>query len=352
MLNAKELVHSDELIVASEFSVRLARLVLRPDLPPSQFYEQSHKLVRQFGKHLHVNTDHIKHILDRTEQRLSTFGQAFGLQSLSRDVTVRLLARRNGRLTPELAAAADAEAAAEAQKAAAEAADSAPVSQDKLDAEPVPESDPGAPVQRSESIGTANASSGRAQSGGDGAPKAVAEGPVRRRMMDILQDTMSLCAEQLAKPVVSSDEVARLVVQAVSEGWAADEVVVLLERGKASFGAVAGIGTNWEKCRQRIAFRREERHVLGVVAARREPVLIHDAGDPKIAPYLPNWFSSGLGLYSCIILPGGDATSCHSVLFAGWRIRQKVTLEKNESHCIRLLLGMVVTARRLAGVHA
>ena len=359
MLEAQALDPSTELLVAAEFSVRLAQLVLQPALSPTAYAEQSRVLLRQFGKHLHIDADSLKAVFERTEQRMSSFGQAFGLQAMSRGVTAKVQARRRGRPPPSdesltasvpelLAGQARLEEVAETATGMEHSigydegrqAVLAPV----VVAGAAPASPPGGEV-----AGPLPTAAGAANSGGEKLCLGVLP-VVRRPLIEVLHDTVAKCAELLGQPVLNEEMLATPIAIALREGWGADEVVILMERGKGSFAAVAGAGTRWREFRTKVGFRRDERNVFGVSAARCEPVLIHDSSDPKIDPYLPAWVRSGLQLYSCIIVPGGTAPAAHSVVFAGWRVRQRVGLAMEEARSIRALLGRMITARRLGGM--
>ncbi len=340
MLEAATLHPVDELLVAAEFSVRVSELALRPNLTPTQFGDASRDLVKQFGKHLRVDGDQIKSMFERAEQRMAAFGQAFGLQTMSRSVTGKLSARRQNKPLP---GALPSVAAPRPPPAVAPLSSSSTAPGEAAGPPPTAASaglpPPAAPGTNLPGTVPAEASASAAE--------PVKE---RRPLIEVLHETVARCAEMLGQPVVNEEAMAAVISAALLEGWAAEEVVVLLERGKGSFATSAGAGKRWREFRQKMGFRRDERNVLGVAVARCEPVLIHDATDPKIDPYLPVWLKGGLQLYSCIIIPGGDAKNSNSVLFVGWKVRQKVALAPEELRSLRALLGMVLTARRLAGV--
>ncbi len=338
MLAAAVLDPSTELLVASEFAVRLSQLVLQPALSPTAYGEQSRALLRQFGKHLNLDAESLRGVFERAEQRMSAFGQAFGLQAMSRAVTAKVAARRQGKPAPS------SESRAASMPAAGADTTAAPAEVGVVAAELPPAG--GAGPTGGASLGVALGDAKHAQPVAEPAPLPEA----RRPLLEVLHETVAKCAELLGQAVVNEEMLATPIATALREGWGADEVVILLERGKGTFATVAGAGTRWREFRNKIGFRRDERNVLGVSTARCEPVLIHDASDPKIDPYLPVWLKSGLQLYSCIIIPGGAAPTAHSVVFAGWRVRQKVQLSPEETRSIRALLGMIITARRLSGM--
>lgn len=339
MLEAAVLDPSTELLVASEFAVRLSQLVLQPSLSPTAYADQSRALMRQFGKHLNLDAESLRGVFERAEQRMSAFGQAFGLQAMSRGVTAKVAARRQGK--PAQSSESPLVTVPEQERGNTSAV--------------VPEVGAlgAAPAQIGEAGPAGGALSGTEIVEGSAAPPVVTlvALPVERRpLIEVLHETVAKCAELLGQPVVSEEMLATPIATALREGWGADEVVILLERGKGTFATVAGAGARWREFRNKLGFRRDERNVLGVSAARCEPVLIHDAADPKIDPYLPAWLKTGLQLYSCIIIPGGTPPAAHSVVFAGWRVRQKVQLSTEETRSIRALLGMIITARRLSGM--
>lgn len=331
MLEAKVLHPADELLVVAEFSVQLSQLVLHPGLTVSAYADRSRALLQKFGPHLHVDAEVLRAIFERAEQRMSAFGQAFGLQVISRTVTQRMAARRQGNPVPGAPVVEQPAGIAQPGTAVTEKAanNAVPTQQQGMprSASPGETMSPDATVSRTE--GTVEAEA--------------------KPLLEVLHELMARTAESLGQPVVRDEVVAEGIAQSLRQGWRADEVVVLLERGKGSFAPVAGAGTRWRVQRNRIVFRREDRTVLGVAAARCEPVLIHDATDAKIASYLPDWLRTELQLGSCIVVPGGDSTQTHSVLLVGWRTHRKIVVQPEELRSLRALLGMVLTARRLAG---
>ena len=353
MLRAATLDAPTEMLVAAEFSVRLADLALQPALGPEQFKTESRKLCGQFGRHLHVDPDAMQEMFERAEHRMTAFGRAFGLQTMARGVTSRFAARREGReVEPAVVPAPPPNPVPPAASVVPPISD-AP----KKNREPAAGADDGtgptaapAPERGKNTVEAVLPDLGETPREPGTVAAECAAAPVEPRpLVEVLREALAKAAETLASPEVRVDDIVAITVQALREGWGADEIVLLAERSKGAFGVLGGAGESWRSFKLKMGFRREDRNVLGVAAARGEPVLIHDAADPKIDPYLPPWFKAGLQLFSCIIVPRGEAANTHSVVMAGWRVRQKVRLSPEETRNIRALLGMVQAARRWTG---
>lgn len=342
MLETAVLDPQTELLVAAEFSVRLCELSMNANISPENYQREIEALCGRFQKHLGVTKELVGEFLERAHTKMASFGHAFGMAELGREVGQRFEARREGRMLAPRAATPPppVDAATPAGPASAASAAGTPAGARPPGA--APESLPAGAKEPSAVAGDALL---------DPAATAGADpgGGVKRELGEVLQETIARVGEMIARPDLKPEDVAQAVTDALRLGWEADEVVVLLERGKGSYAVLAGSGERWRNAKLKMSFKREERNVLGVAVTRCEPVLIHDATDPKIAPYLPPWLRGGLELVACAIVPGGDEKSSHSVVFGGWRVKRKVHLTASETRSIRALLGLVVTARRLSG---
>ena len=360
-----------DLLVVAEFSMQMSELSLRSKINPEEFAVGSSRLCATFGAKLHVDAERMGSLLGRAEQRMNAFGRAFGLRDMAHGVAQRFAARREGRaLLP------DGSPVPKPREPIQTAAPAAPKPREpevpKPPAPPAPVPDTAAgnvrealvPAIARPNLGSASplpvAESvvevvqlapppPRQVSAGvsDPAPTAAAPAVEPRPLIEVLRDGLAPAAEALAAPSARLDTIAGIVVNTLRDGWQADEVVLFLDHDRGSFAAFGGTGDHWRQFKSRMEFRRGSRDVLGVAASRCESVLIHDASDAKIEPYLPPWLKDGLQLLSCIIVPGGDAAAPHSMIIGGWRVRRKVHVTVEEARTIRALLGMAVTARRL-----
>ena len=294
----------------------------------------------------------MQEMFERAEHRMTAFGRAFGLQTMARGVTERFAARREGREVPADPAPAGGTAAPAPKNGDAAPATPAaavwPPFDDTVGRVAAPPGDAGANGLPPTELAVPPLAGGLADPPAPAGAEAIAPAEPRP-LVEVLREALAKAAEALASPEVRVDDIVALTATALLQGWVADEVVLLVERGKGSFTVVGGAGERWRGFKLKMGFRREDRHVLGVAATRGEPVLIHDASDAKIDPYLPPWFKAGLQLFSCVIVPGGEGANAHSVVLTGWRVRQKVHLSPEETRTIRALLGMVQAARRLTG---
>jgi hypothetical protein len=87
-----------------------------------------------------------------------------------------------------------------------------------------------------------------------------------------------------------------------------------------------------------------DRSVFGICLTRRENVLIHDADDAKIRPYLPDWLQGKGAPPSFVILPLFHERNVQGLIVCAWRERRKIVITPEHVVLIRTLLGLVAQA--------
>lgn len=141
------------------------------------------------------------------------------------------------------------------------------------------------------------------------------------------------------------EEVLSAAVDVLMEGFGAPEGVVFASGGTGrSFNAVRCCGVRLARARPQ-ALRTEERTVFGICLARRENVLIHDAADPKLRAYLPDWLGATGTLGAFILLPlfSGDHR-VQGLILCGWPEARRIELKPEHSALLKDLLGLVAHA--------
>ncbi|MFO1452277.1 MAG: HDOD domain-containing protein [Opitutaceae bacterium] len=89
------------------------------------------------------------------------------------------------------------------------------------------------------------------------------------------------------------------------------------------------------------AIKGSDRTVFGICLSRRENVLIHDANDAKIRPYLPDWLQGRGAPPSFVLLPLFHERAVQGLIVCSWRERRKIIITPEHVALIRTLLGLV-----------
>jgi len=88
----------------------------------------------------------------------------------------------------------------------------------------------------------------------------------------------------------------------------------------------------------------KDRSAFGICLSRRENVLIHDANDAKIRPYLPDWLQVPGAPASFVLLPLFHQQSVHGLILCAWREPRKIIMTPEHVGLIHTLLGLVAHA--------
>jgi hypothetical protein len=99
--------------------------------------------------------------------------------------------------------------------------------------------------------------------------------------------------------------------------------------GGTNFSGACGLGRWWPAAQPRAVARPDERTVFGVCLAQREPVVIRNAADPALAPYLPDWLREATGARgSFVLVPYIEADTVLGFAFIGWPVAREFTLSQ------------------------
>jgi HD-like signal output (HDOD) protein len=138
------------------------------------------------------------------------------------------------------------------------------------------------------------------------------------------------------------EEVLSAAIEILMAGFGAPEGVVFASTGHGrAFNAVRRCGPRLQRARPE-SLRAEDRTVFGICLSRRENVLIHDAADPKLRAYLPEWLGAGETLGAFILLPlfSGDHR-VQGLILCGWPEARRIGLTAEHSALLKDLLGLV-----------
>lgn len=144
-----------------------------------------------------------------------------------------------------------------------------------------------------------------------------------------------------AQPGTSPDVIYRSVIDIVAEAFAAPEVFLLLQPvGLGTFHLTHGLGRNWRTFQSFATVTPGERTTFGLCLSRRENILIHDARDASIGPYVPGWLRDAPHLQAYVLLPIVHADKPTGVILAGWATKRKIVIAPDQVPLLRDLLAI------------
>lgn len=144
------------------------------------------------------------------------------------------------------------------------------------------------------------------------------------------------------QPGTPADVINRTVIDIIGEAFAAPEVFLLLRpTGLGTLHITHGLGQNWRTFQSFATVTPGERTTFGLCLSRRENLLIHDAQDASIGPYVPGWLRDAPHLQAYVLLPIIQAEKPLGVILAGWAMKRKIIIAPDQVQLLRDLLVIV-----------
>lgn len=310
------------LLGIADFGGRLARCALDGKLRPEEFAEESQRLARRFDRLLPGAAELVGPALIHTDTRLAGFSRCNGVSALPAANLKRIHAR----------VVDAAEAALPAGETPAAVGLETAVKQTDSGTE-VP-----FPIEAAAALP---------------ATTAATEPAVLRRS-DLPEPEIRLADLPTAIPAragelpVADDWTAAL--EHVRANFSADECWAFLKQpGGQSLPLVCGTGENWQAFQAHAALRSDERTVFGVCLSLRGNVVIHDTGEARLVPYLPEWFhGAGHPPGAFVLVPLHDGVKANGLVLIGWQKAQQLNLSVDQTEFARQLLAQVNARARAA----
>jgi len=311
------------LLGIADFGGQLARCALDGKLRPDAFAEQSQRLARRFDRLLPGATELIGPAMVHTDARLASFSRCNGVSALPAANLKRIHAR-----------------VVDAAEAAANAAE-------------IPTADVvEVPDKRTDS-GTTVPFPLAAVSPPAAAAEFGADRGILRRS-DLPEPEIGLADLPAPAPARGGDlpvtDTWTVALEHVRANFVADECWAFLKQpGGQSLPLVCGTGENWQAFQAHAALRSDERTVFGVCLSLRGNVVIHDTGETRLAPYLPEWFHGGgrpPGAF--VLVPLHDGVKANGLVLIGWQRAQRLNLSVDQTEFARQLLAQVNARARAA----
>lgn len=146
-------------------------------------------------------------------------------------------------------------------------------------------------------------------------------------------------ARSLEAPDLSLAKFLRLLTARLGTGFGtADCLLFTGPLGQPSFQLAGGQGPLYQALKPDTKVRRDERTVFGICLSKRENVLIQQARETSIRPYLPGWLASAeLGAF--LLLPFAHDDQIQGVILVGWEKAGHARLDSTQAKALRQLLG-------------
>ena len=146
----------------------------------------------------------------------------------------------------------------------------------------------------------------------------------------------------IAEPGTPADVINRSVIDIIGEAFNSVEVILLLRApGLSTLHITHGVGQNWRKFQSVAKVTPGERSIFGLSLARKENLLIHDAREASIAPYVPTWLRDAVQLQSYVLLPMVQSDKPVGAILVGWAIKRKIVIATEQVQVLRELLAIV-----------
>lgn len=320
----------DELLLLADFSVKLCETAMAANLGADLFLSRCREMSRIYGKKFQLKDEEFKETFQRVASRFNAFSQTYGIRTLSSD-TVRCFAARadDKDPPPELQERYLKRKARPRSRASSKVLLSGESGQDSI-----------APGSAKVTVG-----------------EALQAPSVTKSLLSIRNDLLASGLDTLLKLIgerpVEYRRVQRHTVNIVRAALITPDVIFFDGDGDGGFSPTEGVGTLYESIHGRpglIVTSRKD--VTGISLTRREDVLIENALDPKIDPYIPLWMKVNAMVKSFYVMPVLDEAGPVALIIAARTIGSPIQLNSQAVQHLRAMRIHIATGRRLSSSSA
>ncbi|MBK1878681.1 HDOD domain-containing protein [Pelagicoccus mobilis] len=260
-LNRSAQSESEEILIASEFCVRVCELAFDESLSPDDFQNELRSIVHMFGDSLPVDIDMVVGGLEEVDSAMSQLNEVVGIKASHSHANRALRARLNGRPVTR------------PKKSTSEARESIGIGKPK--------------IEGAQSL----AELLELMEGGSGGMSDGQLGEVYTSLNKAISDELKLegCMTFLQDTENSQD---------------------------LRFSARHGTGALYERIKNRPIISSRNKDLFAICLNRKEDILIQDTGAGKIASVIPDWIHEKGDVKSLIVLPAAVGNSLFA-LFVG-----------------------------------
>jgi len=282
LINASVLRPDDEMIVLSDFSVRVCELAMDVSLDAGRFKTQAGELSRLYGASFMMDEAKIQGAFAKALTRYTEFGQTYGLHRSSNN-TMRVIAARSTDTSP-------------------------PEDIDFMSF--VPRDSEGADMRA------------RRKSAPPDEPEVETKAPgpaVSRIDSDRLMASIRKLLELIGLQPLDLAAVYEEILDSLVKGLSLDNAMLLRCDKKQRFKMLVSHGASVSGLRRGMeSISSVDHDVFGICLSREEDVLIENVSDDNASRYLPMWLKLNAPILSLILLPVIDDGALKG-LFCGLR---------------------------------
>lgn len=339
----------DELLSIADFSANLCQLMTDSALSPEHFALKAGDLCKRYGKSLDIKIEAMDDLLTEINSELKQYSRQYNLQSLSNHVLRSVEARARKQTPPpdpiQRESAAERLKKRAAREAAAQGTHPTHHIAAKAPAEPDIDSTRQAPKRKSSDLPTRDL---LAES--DFKPhRRVLCNETPSNTEEIFLQGIKRLTDTIAAPPVDMRKVHQILQETLCEALQLDECLFFLrDASDGSYIPVFGAGALLAQVRGRRLVSASHRDVFAICLNRREDVLIEDALEPKIKPYIPEWMFRFSSIHSFILLPVQDQDKVFALICGARNGDLPIKLNAKELRQIKALRLHYATARRIS----
>ncbi len=294
-----------QVLALADFSAKIAQLALDVDVSSEHFVEKTKSLAARYNRLAPGIAEQVPEILRQAEIQINQFIAGSNVGNVLRN-TARRLRQRVVALNPPPKAEDDDKKAA-----------------------------PGAAGQTPNAASTAHAAHAQTSA-------TFVDEPVPLNAGQIWELGLAEVTKLIEDGRIRTSVIVDKVLSLLQRGFSTEDGIVFSsESGDGYYDPSTGnhrlihAWKNWARVKN------VERTVFGVCLSKHENILIHDATDTKIAPYLPDWFRSRQLLGAFVLLPIGSAQNPHGLILIGWSSPRQIAIPPEHAKLIRALLTLL-----------
>ncbi len=352
-----------QMMAIADFSARFATITLNGNLSADEFAAQSKALADNYVSVLPNLAEVVQTVMEETEQALNVFVQQFGLKVLPGN-SLQRIRQRVKHIDPPAAVARMAAVRAAEEAAQKAIADPEGAAADRVAAEALAAAAPSAAAsgflsgsggkpplavtpkpQHPGLPGAAAEASPLAQGRSNGTSSPLTTASTAKIEKSAWTSGAERIAGLVRDPGATRESVLSAALETVQRCLEAPECLVLSQYNSGTmapdFRLMVGHGNLYDTLKHRARARADERTVIGVCLTRRENILIHQANEPKIVPYLPEWMKDSTHFRAFAILPIVNQKHIHGVIIAAWREARQIVISAEQAQLLRTLLAAV-----------
>jgi len=317
----------DELLILADFSANLCAVMTDAELNADHFNLRVSEVCQRYGNNIKIKSSDIEDLMSRVNSELSHYGRQYGLKSMSNFVLRCVEARaRKKDPPPDPIREEQRKRAGEAIKVGADGSSVAPARRKTVEG-----------IKDRDLLRDAEEEQRR---------KPAREDDDTDK--DYFLEGIQALTDRIASPPVEMGEIYPIVIKTLTRALKLKDCILFLKvDDEGNYLPQYGDGDLLKQIRSRKLVGLRKKDVFGISLSRKEDVLIENAYDPKIKPYVPDWLRHLSNINSFILLPVHDGGVPFALICGGLHGREPLRLGTKELRQLKAMRIHLVTAFRL-----